>query len=107
MLSDIQRAIIASSINWKVVERFRSKFKYRTNEEMLIVWITDRDRVYEKGLRPKPYPFHRHVRLNLDKMEMVGVSSVEMVINQGLKLTKKQIQDYKDGLEETKDNEDE
>jgi hypothetical protein len=30
-----------------------------------------------------------------------------MVIDQGLKLTKKQIQDYKDGLEETKDNEDE
>jgi|TARA_R110001592_G_scaffold7466_8_gene41889 hypothetical protein len=107
MTSDVPRAIIASSINWKVVERFRNKFNYESNHEMLTDWIIDRQRVYDKGLRPKPYPFHRHVRLNLDKMEIVGVSSIDMVIDQGLKITKKQIQDYKDGLQETEDSIDE
>lgn len=100
---DIERAIAASKINWKVVERFRRKFKYCTNEEMLLDWILDKESIYSRGLKKKPNPFHRHVRINLEKMEHLGLSSVDMVIDQGLKLTKKQIEDYKAGLEETED----
>jgi hypothetical protein len=100
---DIERAIAASKINWKVVERFRRKFKYCTNEEMLLDWIFDKESIYSRGLKKKPNPFHRHVRINLEKMEHLGLSSVDMVIDQGLKLTKKQIEDYKAGLEETED----
>lgn len=104
---DVERAIAASKINWKVVERYRRKFNYDSNEEMLLDWMFDKELLYERGLKRKPNPFHRHVRINLDKMEHLGLSSIDMVIDQGLKLTKKQIEDYKAGLEETEDEQEE
>lgn len=104
---NIQRAVAASKINWKVVERYRRKFKYETNEDMLLDWITDRELVYDRGLKRRPNPFHKHVRINLDNMEHLGLSSIDAVIEQGLKLTKKQIEDYKAGLEETEDEQEE
>lgn len=103
---DIKRAVESSKINWKVVERYRRKFKYNCNEEMLLDWMFDRELLYNRGLKRKPNPFHKHVRTNLDKMEFLGLSSINMVIDQGLKLTKKQIKDYKLGLEEQDDEED-
>ena len=103
----IQRAVAASKINWKVVERWRVKLGYTSNEDMLLDWMHDRNEVYYRGLMPHPNPFHKHVRINLDNMEHLGLSSVEAVIEQGLKLTKKQIDDYKAGLEETENEQEE
>lgn len=103
---DVKRAVAASKINWKVIERYRRKFKYSCNEDMLLDWMFDRDSLYERGLKRKPNPFHKHVRINLDKIEFLGLSSINMVIDQGLNLTKKQLQDYKLGLDEQSDEED-
>lgn len=97
---NLKRAIAATKIKWATVEKWRSRLKYNNNEEMLLDWIHDRDEVYYRGLFPKPNPFHKHVRVYLDTMEYLGISSVEMLIDQGLKLTKKQIKEYKDKIDE-------
>jgi hypothetical protein len=40
-------------------------------------------------------------------MEHLGLSSIDMVIDQGLKLTKKEIEDYKDSIEDNEEQDDE
>ena len=89
----LKMAVIASTINWKVMERFKNKFKYPTNPEL----------VYERGLKRKPNPFHKHVRINLDKCTFCGISTPDEMIDAGLKLTAKQIKDIKLAKEETED----
>ena len=34
----IRKAVLASTINWKVVERFKAKFGYTHAEEMVFEW---------------------------------------------------------------------
>ena len=88
---DINRIKLVSTINWKVVERWREKFNYNSNDEMVWDWLFNQDELFSRGLKKKPYPFHRHVRLNLDKMAFTGVTDVQSVIDQGLKLTSAQM----------------
>jgi hypothetical protein len=106
---EITRIKLVSTINWKVVERWRNKFGYKTNEEMVWDWLFNQDEIISRGLRKKPYPFHRHVRLNLDKMAFTGVTDVQSVIDQGLKLTRNQMKQLKESLldEEDVDRDDE
>ena len=99
----VKLATVATTINWKVVERFTRKFGYGSAEEMLFDWCIDSELVYERGLKRKPNPFHKHVRLNLDKMLMCGIASPEEMIEAGLKLTKKQRDDIKLAQEESED----
>ena len=69
----------------------------------------NQDEIISRGVRKKPYPFHRHVRLNLDKMAFTGVTDVQSVIDQGLKLTRNQMKQLKESLldEEDVDRDDE
>ena len=99
----LKLAVLASTINWKVVERFKNKFKYDTNQEMLFEWSLDPELVYERGLKRKPNPFHKHVRINLDKCTFCGISTPDEMIDAGLKLTAKQIKDIKLAKEESED----
>ena len=100
---DVARALAATKINWKTVDKWRDRLKYKSNEDMLFDWMFDRNEVYRRGLFKRPNPFHKHVRNLLDNMEHLGLSSFDMVIEQGLKLTKKQIEEYKDSIEEQDD----
>ena len=106
---EITRIKLVSTINWKVVERWRDKFGYKTNEEMVWDWLFNQEEIISRGLRKKPYPFHRHVRLNLDKMAFTGVTDVQSVIDRGLKLTRNQMKQLKESLldEEDVDRDDE
>lgn len=97
---DLKKAIAATKIKWPVVEKWRVKLKYNSNEDMLLDWMHDRSEVYYRGLMPHPNPFHRHVRVYLDTMEHLGISSIDALIDQGLQLTKKQIKEYKDKIDE-------
>mgnify|MGYP001807310587 FL=1 len=99
----VKLATVATTINWKVVERFVRKFGYGSAEEMLYDWALDSELVYERGLKRKPNPFHRHVRINLDKMLMCGIASPEEMIDAGLKLTAKQKKEIKQAQEEGED----
>ena len=95
---EVFRIKLVSTINWKVVERWRDKFGYKTNEEMVWDWLFNQEEIVSRGLRKKPYPFHRHVRLNLDKMAFTGVTDVQSVIDQGLKLTSAQMKQLKESM---------
>ena len=95
---EIKRIKLISTINWKVVERWREKFNYNSNEEMVWDWLFNQDEIFSRGLKKKPYPFHRHVRLNLDKMAFTGVTDVQSVIDQGLKLTSDQMKQLKESM---------
>ena len=102
---EIERIKLISTINWKVVDRWRQKFNYKSNEEMVWDWLFNQDEIYSRGLRAKPYPFHRHVRLNLDKMAFTGVTDVQSVIDQGLKLTSAQMRQLKEAMLDDEDAE--
>jgi hypothetical protein len=95
---EVLRIKLVSTINWKVVERWRDKFGYKSNEEMVWDWMFNQDEIFSRGLKKKPYPFHRHVRLNLDKMGFTGVTDVQSVIDQGLKLTSAQMRQLKESM---------
>lgn len=95
---EVFRIKLVSTINWKVVERWRDKFGYKTNEEMVWDWLFNQEEIVSRGLRKKPYPFHRHVRLNLDKMAFTGVTDIQSVIDQGLKLTSAQMKQLKESM---------
>ena len=104
-VEEIERIKLISTINWKVVERWRDKFKYKSNEEMVWDWMFNQEEIFSRGLRAKPYPFHRHVRLNLDKMAFTGVTDVQSVIDQGLKLTSAQMRQLKESMLDDEDAE--
>ena len=95
---EIERIKLISTINWKVVDRWRDKFGYKSNDEMVWDWMFNQDEIFSRGLKKKPYPFHRHVRLNLDKMGFTGVTDVQSVIDQGLKLTSAQMKQLKEAM---------
>jgi hypothetical protein len=99
-IDDVQRSLAASKINWTMVEKWRKQLNYKSNEDMLIDWMFDKQEVYRRGLIRKPNPFHKHIRNSLDNMENLGVSSMDMVIDQGLMLTKEQIAEYKEAIED-------
>ena len=99
----VKLAILASTINWKVVERFTRKFQYGEASEMVFDWVLDPELVYERGLKRKPNPFHKHVRINLDKMAHCGISSPSEMIDAGLKLTAKQKKDIQQAKEESEE----
>jgi len=99
-IDDVQRSLAASKINWTMVEKWRKQLNYKSNEDMLIDWMLDKQEVYRRGLIRKPNPFHKHIRNSLDNMENLGVSSMDMVIDQGLMLTKEQIAEYKEAIED-------
>jgi hypothetical protein len=106
---EITRIKLVSTINWKVVDKWRTKFGYHSNEEMVWDWMFNQSEIVARGLKLKPYPFHRHVRLNLDKMAFAGVTDVQSVIDQGLKLTSSQMRQLKESMldEEDVDRDDE
>lgn len=101
---DLAKLKAINTINWKVVERFRRKFGYNTNYEMILDWAFCPDIIYARGLKPKPNPFHRHVRINLDKCLWGGVSTFDEVLDQGLKLTAAQLRAIKESEEETNED---
>lgn len=101
---NVERCLAASKIKWSMGEKWRKQLNYKSNEEMLFDWMFNKDEVYRRGVLRKPNPFHKHIRNFLDNMEHLGVTSLDMVISQGLMLTKQQIQDYKE-LREEYDNE--
>jgi len=73
---DITTAKIAKSINWNVVENWRNKLGASCGLEMAINFDTGYyydNRMLNRG------PFHRHVRINLDKMLFTGCYSFEDV----------------------------
>jgi len=100
---EVVRIKLVSTINWEVVDRWRSKFSYKTNEEMVWDWVFNQQEILSRGLKAKPYPFHRHVRLNLDKMAFTGVTDVQSVIDQGLKLTSAQLKQLKETMLDDED----
>lgn len=100
---EVFRIKLVSTINWSVVDRWRQKFNYKSNEEMVWDWLFNQDEIYSRGLKKKPYPFHRHVRLNLDKMAFTGVTDVQSVIDQGLKLTSAQMKQLKEAMLDEED----
>jgi hypothetical protein len=100
---EIERIKLISTINWKVVDRWRDKFGYKSNDEMVWDWMFNQDEIFSRGLKKKPYPFHRHVRLNLDKMAFTGVTDVQSVIDQGLKLTSAQMKQLKESMLDDED----
>lgn len=102
---EVFRIKLVSTINWSVVDRWRQKFNYKSNEEMVWDWLFNQDEIYSRGLKKKPYPFHRHVRLNLDKMAFTGVTDVQSVIDQGLKLTSAQMKQLKEAMLDDEDAE--
>jgi len=102
---EVFRIKLVSTINWSVVDRWRQKFNYKSNEEMVWDWLYNQDEIYSRGLKKKPYPFHRHVRLNLDKMAFTGVTDVQSVIDQGLKLTSAQMKQLKEAMLDDEDAE--
>lgn len=66
---DIAQAKVARTINWKVVENWRQKLGAGSNFEM----VADYDSGYYFQHRMLNFgPFHRHVRINLDKMLWTG-----------------------------------
>lgn len=101
---DLSKLKAINTINWKVVERFRRKFGYDTNYEMIFDWAFCPDRIYAKGLKPRPNPFHRHVRINLDKCLMGGISTFDEVIEKGLKLSSAQLKAIRESEEETNED---
>ena len=99
----LRKAVLASTINWKVVERFKAKFGYAEADEMIFEWSLDPELVFERGLRRKPNPFHKHIRVNLDKCLECGISTADEMIEAGLKLTAKQKRDIKQAKEEAEE----
>lgn len=99
----VKRALMATTINWKVVEKWTKKFGYDTTNEMVFDWALNPQLVYDKGLKAKPFPFHRHIRINLDKMLFCGISSPSEMIDAGLKLTAKQKRDIQQAKEESEE----
>ena len=99
----VKRALTATTINWKVVEKWYKKFGYQAADEMVFDWALDPQLVYDRGLKPKPFPFHRHIRINLDKMLFCGISSPSEMIDAGLKLTAKQKRDIQQAKEESEE----
>jgi hypothetical protein len=101
---DLNQLKAINTINWKVVERFRRKFGYDNNFEMTTDWALFPDLIYARGLKPRPNPFHRHVRLNLDKCLLGGVSTFDEVIERGLKLSSAQLRAIKESEVENSDD---
>ena len=99
----VKRALTATTINWKVVEKWYKKFGYSGADEMVFDWALDPQLVYDRGLKAKPFPFHRHIRINLDKMLFCGISSPDEMIDAGLKLTAKQKRDIQQAKEESEE----
>jgi len=99
----LRKAVLAATINWKVVERYRHKFGYEHAEEMVYDWSINPEWVYDRGLLRKPNPFHKHVRINLDKCLECGISTSSEMIDAGLKLTAKQKKDIKLAKEEAEE----
>ena len=42
----LRKAVLASTINWKVVERFKAKFGYESADEMVFDWSLDPELLY-------------------------------------------------------------
>ena len=61
-------AKIAKTINWEKVKDMMHKFDMPSPMMMAILW--DQGELPE--IKPKPYPFHRHYRKNLEKMILTG-----------------------------------
>ena len=48
---EINRIKLVSTINWKVVERWREKFNYNSNDEMVWDWLFNQDELFSRGLK--------------------------------------------------------
>lgn len=100
MNADVKRALAASKIKWKTVNDWRQRLGYSCNEDMLLDWIHDRDAVHRRGLFRRPNPFHKHVRNYLDIMEHLGIATLNAAIDQGLNLTKEELTQLKEAVED-------
>jgi len=62
------KAKIAKTINWSKIKDMMKKFDMSSPMMMAIHW----DHEIEFGVKKKPFPFHRHYRINLEKMLFTG-----------------------------------
>lgn len=62
------KAKIAKTINWEKVKDMMQKFDVQSPMMMAVMW----DHQIEFGVKKKPFPFHRHYRINLEKMIFSG-----------------------------------
>ena len=58
------KAKIAKTINWEKVKDMMHKFDMQSPMMMATYW----DQEIDFGVKKKPFPFHRHYRINLEKM---------------------------------------
>lgn len=86
------KAKIAKTINWKKVKDMMQKFDMPSPMMMAVYW----DHEIDFGVKKKPFPFHRHYRINLEKMLHTGCftpKKAELFIEyaKSLKLDKSQL----------------
>lgn len=68
-IKDIKdKAKIAKTINWSKVKDMMHKFGMDSPMQMAMMW----DHEIDFGIKKKPFPFHRHYRINLEKMLWTG-----------------------------------
>ena len=68
-IKDIKdKAKIAKTINWSKVMDMMLKFDESSPMIMAAKW----DHEIDMGIKKKPFPFHRHYRINLEKMLHTG-----------------------------------
>ena len=68
-IKDIKdKAKIAKTINWSKVKDMMRKFDVQSPMMMAVMW----DHEIDFGVKKKPFPFHRHYRINLEKMIHTG-----------------------------------
>lgn len=68
-IKDIKdKAKIAKTINWSKIKDMMKKFDMPSPFMMAVYW----DHQIDFGVKKKPFPFHRHYRINLEKMLHTG-----------------------------------
>jgi|TARA_B110000908_G_C10072024_1_gene365557 hypothetical protein len=97
----VRRAVMATTINWSVVEKWTKELKYNSSDEMVFDYALDSELVFKRGVNRSIS--HRGIRINLEKMLFCGISSAEEMINNGLKLTKLQKEQIEAAKEESED----
>jgi hypothetical protein len=97
----VKKAIMATTINWSVVEKWVKKLGYSDAEEMVFDYSIDSELVFRRGVNKSIS--HRGIRINLEKMLDCGISSADEMISNGLKLTKLQLKQIEEAKEESED----
>jgi hypothetical protein len=64
LYNNLEERWIAKTINWEKVKDMMHKFDMQSPMMMATYW----DQEIDFGVKKKPFPFHRHYRINLEKM---------------------------------------